>query len=128
MRGWMATTRGKKESALGQPALLMSLTDGLMMVRMSQSQRFPATDINSPVGRVMFLLPILFGWGSIYAADLIPGFAAHPLPYAIVGDVVLLASLFVLGGNFWDKVRSLFVYESEALFSESSEGTGRRPD
>jgi hypothetical protein len=68
------------------------------------------------IGLVMFSIPILFGWISIYAADLIPGFTSNPLPYAVVGDLLLLASLFVLGGNFWDKIRSLFIYDAEAHF------------
>ncbi len=72
------------------------------------------------IGLVMFCLAILFGWVSIYAADYIPGFAQDPLPYAIGGDLLLLASLFVLGGNFWDKIRSLFVYDAVAQFRESS--------
>ncbi len=70
------------------------------------------------IGLVMFCVPILFGWLSLYAADMIPGFTHDPLPYAIGGDLLLLASLFVLGGNFWDKIRSLFVYASEVSFSQ----------
>lgn len=70
------------------------------------------------IGLVMFCVPILFGWVSLYAAHLIPGFLDDPFPYAVGGDLVLLASLFVLGGNFWDKIRSVFVYDSEARFSQ----------
>jgi hypothetical protein len=71
------------------------------------------------IGLVMFCLPILFGWLWPYAAAWIPGLARTPLPYALGGDLLLLASLFVLGGNFWDKVRSLFVYDAELRFSSS---------
>lgn len=46
----------------------------------------------------------------------IPSLARNPLPYAIGGDLLLLASLFVLGGNFWDKIRSLFVYHAQRGF------------
>jgi hypothetical protein len=70
------------------------------------------------IGLVMFCVPILFGWLSLYGTDMIPGFTDDPLPYAIGGDLLLLASLFVLGGNFWDKIRSLFVHASEARFSQ----------
>ena len=72
------------------------------------------------IGLLMFCLPILFGWASIYAADYIPGFVQHPLPYAVGGDLLLLASLFVLGGNFWDKIRSLFLHDAVARFPVSS--------
>ena len=65
------------------------------------------------IGLVLFCVPILFGWLSIYLVDLIPGFADYPLPYAVGGDLVLLASLFVLGGDFWAKIRSLFVYSDK---------------
>ncbi len=70
------------------------------------------------IGLVMFSVPILFAWLSIYISDWIPGFMNNPLPYAIAGDVLLLTSLFVLGGDFWDKIRALFIYDAEARFSQ----------
>jgi len=70
------------------------------------------------VGLVMFCTPIFFGWVSVYVADYIPAFAQKPLPYAIGGDLLLLVSLFVLGGDFWDKIRSLFVHDAEVRFSQ----------
>ena len=71
-------------------------------------------------GLVMFCAPILFGWASPYASRWIPGIATHPLRFALGGDLLLLTSLFVLGGNFWDKIRSLFLYDAEARFSAPS--------
>lgn len=70
------------------------------------------------VGLVMFLLPILFGWVSIYAAGLVPGFSDHSLVFAVTGDAIFLTSLFVLGGDFWDKIRSLFVHGAKAQFPQ----------
>ena len=70
------------------------------------------------LGLIMFCIPILFSWVSIYLADYIPGFTQHPLPYAIGGDFLLLASLFVLGGSFWDKLRALFVHDAVTQFPE----------
>lgn len=70
------------------------------------------------IGLVMFCTPILFGWLSIYTAGYIPAFAQNPLPYALGGDILLLASLFVLGGDFWDKIRSLFVHDAEVHFTQ----------
>ena len=65
------------------------------------------------IGLVLFCVPILFGWLSPYFSDLIPGFMQNPLPYAVGGDFILLASFFVLGGDFWDKIRALFVYSNK---------------
>ena len=71
------------------------------------------------IGLVMFCAPIVFGWLSVYAAGVIPGFTQNPLPYALGGDLLLLASLFVLGGDFWDKIRSLFVHDAAVRFSQT---------
>ncbi len=70
------------------------------------------------IGLLMFCLPLLFAWVSVYAADYIPGFSQNPLTYAIVGDVLLLTSLFVLGGDFWDKIRALFVHDAKVHFPQ----------
>lgn len=69
------------------------------------------------VGLVLFILPILFGWFSVYTAKFIPGFTNHPLLYAVGGDLMLLASLYILGGDFWDKIRGLFIYDAKMHFS-----------
>jgi hypothetical protein len=34
---------------------------------------------------------------------------------------MFLASLFVLGGDFWDKLRALFNYRAKARFEEDPE-------
>jgi hypothetical protein len=68
------------------------------------------------VGLVLFILPILMGWGGPYFGNHIPGFNEHTLIFAIVGDVMLAISLFVLGGEFWDKLRSLFIHSARAAF------------
>lgn len=64
------------------------------------------------IGLVMFAIPLLFAWVDPYAAHLIPGYGKYRTALAIVGDVLLITSLFMLGGEFWDKIRALFLYES----------------
>lgn len=73
------------------------------------------------IGLVIFFVPILFGWMSIYVAQWIPYFVNNPLIYAIGGDILLLMSLFVLGGDFWDKIRSLFVHDAVVRFPRESQ-------
>ena len=68
------------------------------------------------IGLVMFVLPLLLGWVYPYVAELRDGLPRTPITLAVIGDLVLLASLFVLGGEFWDKIRSLFVREATARF------------
>ena len=71
------------------------------------------------VGLVMFGLPLLFGWLAPYGPHLIPGYEQHRFAMNLGGDVLLLASLFVLGGDFWDKVRALFTYRATVQFPQS---------
>jgi len=70
------------------------------------------------IGLVMFTVPLVFGWASPYFGHHIPGFESGRLIYAIVFDVLLLISLFVLGGNFWDKLRSLFKHDAYAVIPD----------
>ena len=72
------------------------------------------------IGLVMFAVPIAFGWLAPYAADRIPGYLGNEFTYAIVGDLLLLASLFVLGGDFWDKLRALFIHAAKAVFPKAT--------
>ncbi|MBT8441352.1 MAG: hypothetical protein KJO76_03115, partial [Gammaproteobacteria bacterium] len=69
------------------------------------------------IGLVMFLLPVLFGWLAPYApAEAIPGYEDQRLVFSLIGDGLLLFSLFALGGEFWDKLRALFVFGAKARF------------
>lgn len=72
------------------------------------------------IGLVMFLLPIFFGWLAPYVPVIIPGYDLQGLIVNLIGDVMFISSLFVLGGDFWDKIRSLFVYGATAKFPEPS--------
>jgi hypothetical protein len=79
----------------------------------------PAEQVSSTrykIGLVMFLVPILVGWATPYLGHHIPFYDGNEIAYAIGGDVVFLSSLFVLGGEFWDKLRSLFVHGARAEF------------
>ena len=62
-------------------------------------------------GLVLFFIPLLFGWISVYIHAVIPGFQLELLPYALAGDLLFIASFFVLGGDFWDRLQSLFRHE-----------------
>lgn len=71
-------------------------------------------------GIVLFCLPLFFGWFSLYISNWIPGLLNNPLPYAIAGDLMIAASLVILGGDFWDKIRSLFIHDAEVNFYKNS--------
>ena len=68
------------------------------------------------IGLVLFALPLLMGWLGPYLLPQVPIHAEHVLLVHVGGDAMLLASLFVLGGDFWDKLRSLFVHDASSRF------------
>jgi hypothetical protein len=76
------------------------------------------------VGLAMFTLPLLLAWVAPYLGHHLPGYGGHRLVWAIVGDLVFVAGFFVLGGEFWDKLRGLFVHGARAVFPSRDGGEG----
>ncbi len=76
------------------------------------------------IGLVIFMVPVLVGWGGPYFGEYIPGFQENLFTVSIVGDVMILVALVVLGGDFWDKLRSLFIPSARATFLEKSSASG----
>ena len=79
----------------------------------------PATDVSRMryrIGLVMFCLPFLQGLLETWTSHIAPERAANRLWVDILMDGMLIASLFVLGGNFWDKLRAIFVADARAVF------------
>ena len=70
------------------------------------------------LGVVMFIVPPLLGWVGAYVAHLIPAYVEHRFAVNFAGDLIWLSSLFVLGSDFWDKVRALFIYRAKAVIPQ----------
>jgi len=65
------------------------------------------------VGLVMFFLPILFGWLAPYGLHRLPEYEDYRFAANLIGDLFLVSSFFVLGGDFWDKLRGLFIHKAK---------------
>ena len=64
------------------------------------------------IGLVMFTLPLLFAWLGPYLEYWMPDRQVQS-PFLIVcGDVLFVCSLLVLGGQFWEKLRALFIWKA----------------
>lgn len=68
------------------------------------------------IGLVMFVVPLVFAWKAPYVTELMPVLGRHSTTAAIITDAIFVASLFVLGGGFWDKLRALFVRKASVQF------------
>ena len=72
------------------------------------------------IGLSMFSLPLLVAFLGPYAADWIPSnIMDGRLAMGVLGDMIFLASFFVLGGEFWDKLKALFIPGAKVQFPES---------
>jgi len=74
--------------------------------------------IRYKIGIVMFVSPVLFGWLFPYLENLLFDNVKIPLIWVIGSDIILLASFFVLGGDFWEKIRALFVQKMQVCVCE----------
>jgi len=71
------------------------------------------------IGLVLFVLPLLLGFLEPYLGHLVPGLAENRVAFCVACDLLFLSSLFVLGGEFWEKLRALFVHGAKARFPET---------
>lgn len=122
--GWKATLSGLL--ALGIPEIFMIIAAavaGKEGFKYLKSKIFsfikkhgPADTVSKTrykIGLVLFVIPLLAGWLIPYFSHLIPSYTENRIIINLVGDIIFITSFFVLGGDFWDKLRSLFIYGSK---------------
>jgi hypothetical protein len=78
------------------------------------------TPLRYNFGLVLFVLPFLPNYMISFMPHLFNIDITTRYVIIIISDVMFISSLFVLGGDFWDKLRSLFVYTAKARFEEKS--------
>jgi len=76
----------------------------------------PVSRARYRVGLVMFLVPLIPTYIMAYAPQWLPDHSPQRLHVNLAADSIFLASLLVLGGDFWDKLRALFVYDARVEF------------
>jgi hypothetical protein len=59
---------------------------------------------------------MLSGFVERYIGFLPSGDFVREVRYSLAIDLLLLASILVLGGDFWDKVRALFIHRAKTQF------------
>ena len=72
-------------------------------------------------GLALFILPLIYAWLEPYIVDLNPWLQNNHRIFNVTGDLLFVTSLYILGGNFWDKLRALFQYNAKAQFPEQEE-------
>jgi hypothetical protein len=105
------------------PAVALMGKDNFERIWAAAMQFFKALKPAGDVGRTryqwglwMFVCPTLYAWIASYAPSWLPEDYVLRVWVNLGLDVVTLASLFVLGGDFWDKVRALFLHDARVVF------------
>jgi len=65
---------------------------------------------------VMFVAAMMIGFLERYLGFFVSGGVAREICYSLANDILLLGSMLVLGGDFWDKIRALFIREAKVTF------------
>jgi hypothetical protein len=74
------------------------------------------------IGLMLLVVPTLLSWIISYFPSWLPGGNAARLWINLGLDLAVAASLFVLGGDFWDKLRGLFRHDAKVMFPASPGG------
>ena len=70
------------------------------------------------IGLALFVLSFVPSYILSYWPTLVPENPPYRIMSCIAADILLVVSLFVLGGDFWDKLRALFIYDAVAQFPQ----------
>jgi hypothetical protein len=105
------------------PAVALMGKDNFQRIR-AGAMRFlktlkPAGDVGKTryqVGLFMLVGATLYAWIASYAPSWLPEDYVLRVWVNLGLDCITLASLFVLGGDFWDKVRALFLHDARVVF------------
>ena len=63
------------------------------------------------IGLIVFCLPIFWGWLAPYFSEFV-SIQEYNFTIAVIGDLFLVAGLVLLGGEFWDKLKALFLHRA----------------
>jgi hypothetical protein len=89
----------------------------------------PTSDVGPlrhSLGLVMFGLPLLTTFLEPYDDYIWPALLTHSWQLELLSDLIFVASFFVLGANFWDKIRALFVRTARVV-DRGADAAARSP-
>jgi hypothetical protein len=74
------------------------------------------------IGLVLLIIAALVSWLEPFVSPHFPEIAARRVLIGALADGMVLISLFVLGGEFWDKVHALFVHNARVVADSPAAG------
>lgn len=105
-------------SILGKPGYYWLRAKALGIIKRS----IPTAEVGPLryyIGLTVFCILLLLGIIEPYVSNQLPMAIQLNRPLIVgIADILFVANLFVLGGDFWDKLRALFLYTAKAKFIE----------
>ncbi|NOR86889.1 MAG: hypothetical protein GQ527_04720 [Bacteroidales bacterium] len=80
------------------------------------------------IGLVLFSSSIIQGFVLPYIWKYLPIIEDNLIYILMSGDIILIVSLFILGGDFWDKLRSIYIYRSRAILIDNPQQNSQNHD
>lgn len=110
---------------IGQPAFLFLKS---RIARQGTSPS-PVSVMRYRIGLVLLTLAVIVSWLEPLGSPHFPEIQARRVLIGALADGMVLISLFVLGGEFWDKVRALFVHNARVVAdSPAAAGVAASPE
>ena len=82
---------------------------------------YHASRLRYNIGLILFCLPLIPTYIMAYAPLFFSSNFYLRVILNISFDAVFIISLFVLGGDFWDKLKALFTFSAKVSFTEKSQ-------
>jgi hypothetical protein len=77
------------------------------------------------IGLAMFCVPLIPTYLQAYKPAWLPDSSSLRWQVKVAADVIFIASLFVLGGDFWEKLHALFDHKARATPAPTEPVTNR---
>jgi hypothetical protein len=65
------------------------------------------------IGLFMLFCHVIYANLIFYSPSFIKGYGENGMVMNVCAEVLFIVTLFVLGGNFWEKLRALFIYDAK---------------
>ena len=79
------------------------------------------------IGLVLLFIPVIVSWLEPFISPRVPAIEARRVLIGTLADGLVLIGLFVLGGEFWDKLHALFVHNARVLPEPPKPGATQAP-
>jgi hypothetical protein len=79
----------------------------------------PIGPVRHTIGLIIFWVPLTWSLLEPYIDYFWPGLRPNKWAYQLLGDLIFVVGIFVLGGNFWEKVRALFIRTARVVDTAS---------